>query len=357
MNDTLASTLTLGDSFVTRPYWDIPRPVAATRLVLELAADCGISAERCLAGTGIALAWLEDPAAVVPAAQELQLFRNLLAAAGPERGLGLELGHRIHPLAYGLWGFAILSSTSFGGAVDMGLRFLRLTSTYCRIRPALTATDAILVIDDSEVPADLRAFLAETTISAIINLQYSLGAGRVPVKALRLKGPRPAYAERYEALYQLRPEFGQDDHAVVIDVQSLLVTLPQGNALTRRYCEEECQRLLQRRRLLSGLAGQVRDRLARHPAQIPGMPAIAAELELHPRTLRRRLAEEGVDFASLVDEVRGTLAEALLGTTALSLEEIASRLGYSEASAFTRAFKRWKGVAPRQYRQESQKVK
>ncbi|MCD6059982.1 MAG: AraC family transcriptional regulator [Moraxellaceae bacterium] len=336
---------------MTRPYWDIPRPVATTRLVLELAADHGVDAARCLAGTGIDPAALEDPTAVVEAAQELQLFRNLQAALGADRGLGLELGHRVHPLAYGLWGFAILSSATFGGAVDMGLRFLRLTSTYCRIRPAVTAEDAILVVDDSAVPEDLRAFLAETTISAIINMQYSLDRVRVPVKELRLKGPAPAYAHRYEELYGVRPRFDQDADAVVIDVQCLFLTLPQGNALTRRYCEDECRRLLQRRRRLAGLAGQVRDLLTRNPAHLPGMPEIAAELHINARTLRRRLAEEGVDFSSLVEEVRGTVAEELLTTTTLSLEEIASRLGYSEPSAFTRAFKRWKGEAPRDYRQ------
>ncbi|MDF2446073.1 MAG: transcriptional regulator, AraC family [Moraxellaceae bacterium] len=351
MNDTFANNLTLGDSYMTRPYWDIPRPVATARLAVELAADHGVGATHCLAGTGIDPAALEDPAATVAAAQELQLFRNLLAALGHDRGLGLELGHRIHPLAYGLWGFAILSSPTVGGAVDMGLRFLRLTSTYCRIRPAVTATDALLVVDDREVPADLRTFLAETTLSAIINMQYSLDRARVPVKELRIKGPAPAHAHRYEELYGVRPRFDQREHAVVIDVQCLLLALPQGNALTQRLCEEECRRLLQRRRRLAGLAGQVRDLLTRNPAQLPGMPAIAAELAMNPRTLRRRLADEGVDFSRLADEVRGTVAEELLTTTTLSLEEIASRLGYSEASAFTRAFKRWKGVAPRRYRQ------
>lgn len=341
-------------------YWDFPRPVATTRLVLTLAAERGVAADRVLAGTGITRAQLDDPAAAVPAAAELRVFRNLLAACdgGPDPaalaqpGLGLELGHRMHPLAYGLWGFAILSSPTFGSAVDMGLRFLRLTSTYCRIRPAVTAQDAILVVDDSEVPEDLRAFQVECTVAAIINMQYDLDRARVPVKALELRGPPPPHADRYQALYGITPRFGQARNAIVIDVRCLALELPQGNALTQRYAEEECQRLVQRRRLLGGLAAQVRDRLARRAAQLPGMVEIAAELQLHPRTLRRRLAAEGVDFASLAEEVRGAVADELLATTSLSVEEIASRLGYSEPSSFTRAFKRRRGMPPRQFRQQ-----
>ncbi|MCC2635260.1 MAG: AraC family transcriptional regulator, partial [Ramlibacter sp.] len=279
---------------MTRAYWDFPRPIATTRLVLELAAEYGVDAARCLEGTGIAPALADDPTAVISAAQELQVFRNLLEALGLRRGVGLALGHRVHPMAYGLWGFAILSSPTFASAVDMALRFLRLTSAYCRIRPRLTATEAILVIDDSELPEDLRAFLVETTVSAIINVQYDIDRSRVPVKSLRLKGPAPAYAGRWEQLFGVRPRFDQDENAVAIDIQYLNLQLPQGNAFTQRYCAEECRRLLQSRRLLSGLAGQVRDRLARNPAQLPGMPAIAAEFGMHPRTLRRRLAEEGV---------------------------------------------------------------
>lgn len=351
MNDTFANNLTLGDSGMPSVYWDFPRPVATTRLVLELAAGHGLDAATCLAGSGITRDQLEDPAGAVLPAQELRVFRNLLAALGDDRGLGLALGHRTHPQAYGLWGFAILSSPTVGGAVDMGLRFLRLTSSYCRIRPVLTATDAILVIDDGELPEDLRTFLVESTVAALITMQYDLDRARVPVKSLRLKGPPPPYAGRYRELFGVQPLFDQDENALAIDLHCLGLQLPQGNALTQRYCEEECQRLLQRRRLLGGLAGQVRDHLARHVAQLPGMPEVAAALALHPRTLRRRLADEGVDFASLAEEVRRAVAEELLLTTNLSLEEIASRLGYSEPSAFTRAFKRWQGMAPREFRQ------
>lgn len=350
MNDTFANNLTLEDSPVPAVYWDFPRPVATTRLVLELAATRGLDAATCLAGSGITSAQLEDPAGAVQPAQELRVFRNLLAALGDDQGLGLALGARTHPQAYGLWGFAILSSPTVGSAVDMGLRFLRLTSSYCRIRPALTATDAVLVIDDRELPDDLRGFLVESTVAALITMQYDLDRVRVPVKSLRLKGPPPPYAARYQELFGVEPQFDQAENALAIDLHCLALELPQGNALTQRYCEEECRRLLQRRRLLGGLAGQVRDHLARHVAQPPGMPAVAAALGLHPRTLRRRLSEEGVDFASLAEEVRRAVAEELLLTTNLQLEEIACRLGYSEPSAFTRAFKRWRGVAPREFR-------
>ncbi|MFD2400258.1 helix-turn-helix transcriptional regulator [Prauserella oleivorans] len=71
------------------------------------------------------------------------------------------------------------------------------------------------------------------------------------------------------------------------------------------------------------------------------------------RTLRRKLAAEGTSYRALVDEVRETVAEDLLATPALSVEQIAHRLGYSEASSFIHAFTRWKGVPPREFRRRS----
>lgn len=83
------------------------------------------------------------------------------------------------------------------------------------------------------------------------------------------------------------------------------------------------------------------------------MESLAAQLHMTSRTLRRRLDAEGTSFRQLQDEVLGTLAEELLRSTALRLEEIAERLGYGEVSNFIHAFKRWKGVSPGQFRREA----
>lgn len=99
------------------------------------------------------------------------------------------------------------------------------------------------------------------------------------------------------------------------------------------------------------MAGQVRACLLSRPGRLPDMEAIAQQLHLSSRTLRRRLLDEGTHFRLLLEEVRQTLAEELLATGGLTLEEIAARLGYAEVSNFIHAFKRWKGLAPHQYRQ------
>ncbi len=336
----------------TTPYWDIPRAIASVHILLATAERYGLDEARCLDGSGIDRDLLDAPRAEVHAGQELQLIRNLLALIGPDQPLALEAGCRHHITSFGVWGFAVLSSPTFLDAVLLGLRYRRLTGVYCRITPLVTAEEAILRLDDSALPDDVRDFLVERDLATHITLQRDLEPHRLPVKALRLRRAAPPYASRFEELLGVTPQFGQAQNETSVPVELLGMSLPQSNPQTLRACEEECRRLVQSHRMRSGLAGQIRDRLTRSPADIPTMTALAGELSLNPRTLRRRLATEGACYEGLVDEVRGALAEELLAGTDLSIEEIAARLGYSEPSAFTRAFKRWKAIAPRVYRQQ-----
>lgn len=82
------------------------------------------------------------------------------------------------------------------------------------------------------------------------------------------------------------------------------------------------------------------------------MAEVAARLGLSTRTLRRRLAAEGVTYKTLVDEVRASLAVELLSSAGLSVEDTAIRLGYAESASFIHAYRRWKGVTPSAHRQQ-----
>lgn len=335
-------------------FWESPRTVTTTRILLEIGAGQGLSPKQCLQGSQIDPCMLEDPLATISAQQELQVIRNLHALLGPEFPLGLEIGSRHHFTTFGIWGFALVSSSTFVSAVSVGLRYLQLTTTYSRITATARGHEAILLIDDQGLPEDVRDVLIESAMATLITLQIDLDPVNLPAKALRLKRQAPAYASRFEALFGVMPDFAQSENAVAVDINCLTLALPQANPLTRKYAETECQKLLAQRTQRKGYAGQIRDQLAGHTTHFPAMPVLAKELGTTPRTLRRRLAIEGVTYEDLIDEVRETLAEGLLKATTLSVEEISTRLGYSEPSAFARAFRRWKAMSPREYRHKDQ---
>ena len=330
--------------------WDFQRGIASMQLQAQLGMDHGLSLEDCLEGTGVTPAQLADAAAVVGAHQELSLVRNLVRRLRHVEGLGLEAGVRYHFTAYGILGFAIVSSRDLRSALDVALRYLNLTYAYNHISGEEGEGEMRLVFDDGAIPEDVRQFLLERDAAAAFTLQREMFSQALVPRALRLRGPRPAHAARYTSLFGVEPQFGAARNEVVLDALLLDAPLPQANEVSRRMAEDQCRQLLAARRARSGLAEKVRDRILARPGQIPAMNAVAGELLLTPRTLRRRLLEEGTSYKALADEVRETLAEELLSAANLSVEQIAERLGYSEAASFIHAFKRWKGRPPHRYR-------
>jgi len=126
--------------------------------------------------------------------------------------------------------------------------------------------------------------------------------------------------------------------------------LPQANEHTTAIAREQCRQLLASRHARTGVAGQVRDYLLARTAAPPDAEQVAAALHMSERTLRRRLAAEDVSFRGLLDEIREQLAEEFLVTGRMPVAEVAQRLGYTEVSSFSQAFRRWKSVGPREFR-------
>ena len=330
--------------------WDFQRGIASMQLQAQLGLEHGLSLGACLEGTGVTPAELADPAAVVSAHQELGLVRNLVRAIGHIPGLGLEAGTRYHFTVYGILGFAVISSPNLRSAVDVALRYLNLTYAYNLITAVEADGEMRLLFDDGEVPEDVRQFLLERDAAAALTLQREMFSSALVPRRLSLRGRRPAYAEQFTRLFGVEPQFGAARNEVAMDAAVLNSPLPQANESSRRMAEEQCRKLLAARKARSGLAERVRDHILRQPGHIPVMNAVAGDLLLTPRTLRRRLLEEGTSYKALTEEVRETLAEELLSVANLSVEQIAERLGYSEAASFIHAFKRWKGQPPHSYR-------
>ncbi|MEQ1438949.1 AraC family transcriptional regulator [Fontimonas sp. SYSU GA230001] len=336
---------------------DVRRSIVSAHLLTRLAAERGLGLDACLHGTGIDAAQLGDPAAEITGAQELQLIRNLVAALGHMPGLGLDAGLRYHLSSYGIWGYTLLSSPTFRSAAELAVRYLDLSYAFGRYRLERRGEDLLIVLDDSELPDDLRQFLVERDFAAWANAAWEMRPGGFPAKAAQFRFPRPSYAWRLDKLCGVRPTFDAPLNAVLLPAKDLDAPLPQANPTMARLCEEQCRQLLAKRQVRSGISGQIRDRLLRNPADMPSLDDVAAELHVSVRSLRRRLDEENTSFRALLDEVRQTLAEEMLTAGHMKLAEIAARLGYTEPAAFIAAFKRWKGQSPTAYRESRRQLR
>ena len=135
--------------------WDVMRAPMSVQLLVTLGAERGVSAESCLARTGLREEVLRDPNVEVSAKQELTVIGNLLDALDDPPGLGIEAGVRYHLTTYGIWGFALISSPTWRSAIQVGLRHIDLTFAFCRFRAREDGERMHLVLDTPDIPPSL----------------------------------------------------------------------------------------------------------------------------------------------------------------------------------------------------------
>lgn len=329
------------------------RGLGSVRILCRFGAEYGLSNAELLRHTGIPEQYLAGGKIEISGEQEIQVVRNLLAALPDLPGLGLKAGLRYHLSSYGIWGFALLSSPDYRAAAEIAERFLELSFALVGFRLVEDRNGARMVLDDTQTPADIRQFALERDFAAWRNATAELQPGGVAPQAVRFRFPRPDHAAQFAEICGLMPEFDAKENAILLDRAILDTPLPQANPATARMCLDQCQQLLARRQHRDGTAGRVREQLFLMTGQLPSLEATATALHMSSRTLRRHLQKEETSFRTLANEVLESMAEQMLLTTDMKLEEIAIRLGYSEPAAFIHAFKGWTGQTPGEFREQA----
>ncbi|MCH9735042.1 MAG: AraC family transcriptional regulator [Actinomycetia bacterium] len=332
------------------PCWAVPRGTEGVRIMVQAGIANGMTAAECLAGSGVTEADLADENSEIWAHQEFDVIRNLMARLGDRPGVGLEVGPHSTLGRAGVIGFLILACPTVREGVESALPFLALSPTHLRFSVETDDEYTYLVADDSELPTDVRAFIVERDLAGLVAAMRGAQLGFAPLwLETTLDTERAA---KLAEVWRLPPGDvypGRRSNRIAVARTFLDQPSPLADANTARLLSRQCAELLGRRLSRVGVAGQVRSRLRHQPGELPSMQTVADELHIDPRTLRRRLADEGTSFRALLDEVRRGLAIELLeeGTP---VAQIAKRLGYAETGNFTHAFKRREGMAPSDFR-------
>lgn len=325
--------------------WEFERSTQSMRLMTGFAVEQGITISDALAGTGLKESELADPLMVVTGQQELRLIRNLIARLAHIPDLGLKVGALYHFTTFGVLGFAIVSSSSMRHALDLALQYFHLTFAFTRFLVTDSDAQTTIMLDDSDVPEDVRQFIVERDAAALITVQRDFSSEQM-LQALNISFAPPSHSDAYEEFFGVKPIFNMPFSFAVMDRLRIERPLLLSNELALHIAETQCRQLLDSRKSLSGLSSKVRDKLLSTAGHIPVMTSVAAELYMTPRTLRRRLEEEGTTFIQLREEVRQALAEQYLTLQHQSIEQISDWLGYAEPTSFINAYKRWKGQTP-----------
>lgn len=336
-----------------KPYFtleDAVVPMYHPRVLFETAVSQGVDPDQLLLNTGLTTDMFDNPRARASYAQFGALARNaMMLTENP--ALGIDFGKRIHLGNLGMLGLALLASGNAQDAVDTILTYGRVVSPGFALSSRSEGNESVLVIRPTVPMGALHAFAVEAVLKALSDVaRFLLQGAPLPVVRLHLDYPRPAYAERYEEITEAEIVWDSHSLEVVFARDDMSRRLGFGDPLTareaKRICDFELSQLPG-----TGLLEQVRSLLAKTPGEYPSLHGLARELGTSARSLRRALARLGSSYQALLFEVRKEHALDYIRSTHLSVEGLAQRLGFSDARAFRRAFKRWTGLTPSEYRQ------
>lgn len=300
---------------------------------------------------GLALPWpVSGQGRLLPFLDVLPLLDAVQAAARPD--FGIELGLAIPAAAHGLKGMAAMSSPTLWAAMETFVRYARIRDHLFQYRCQRSGGYATLELHPRVPLHQYTAFLQGATVHATFNIFRAIAdeaALRQAIVVLPWQAPGTPDGAAASA-WQV--EYGGKVPAIRFPLQIADESSQTADAdLHARMCKAGDEELT---RLAGSIGARVRHLMHQGQPAWPTLADIAGRLALSPRTLVRRLESEDLSYQQLLDEVRNELACWYLRQSALPMSDIAERTGFSDQANFSRAFGRWQGQTPREYRRQFQ---
>jgi AraC-like DNA-binding protein len=297
--------------------------------------------------------WLVDPEARIDHGLVVQL---MLAAIEKEQdpARGLKAALLVEPEDREPVEHAARGQSTLAGAFHGLCRWFPVLNSACDLTLHQTPSFAELRYEVTRGVVEPHAF-ADSVVSWLGRFCTRYAGIDESDLVFQFRQPRPAYAQEFDRNWDAKTVFGARHNALILPAQLLARSLPrQSSTLTRAY-ELRAEELLGKLGLGTiGIGGRIRCLIADHLDEgIVSMSWVAEQLDMSVATLRRRLREEDTTFSRLIEEYRVELAERKLRDNRVSVTQIAAALGFANVSAFDRAFKRWRGAAPSEYRTSS----
>lgn len=316
------------------------------RAVLRHCLEAGVDPQALLREQRIPPRLLREPNARISIQQYADLQTSTMQALRDE-----SLGYARKPIPLGTWDMmchAVINSGTLGKALHRYTRFFQLMERGLPISME-RGEDAVELVLEAE-RSERGAYLAELSLVKTHRFACWLVEEELPLRAVNFAHAQSTRALDYQLMFYGNPvNFEQRRNS--LDLASSLLDKPvsQTPDTLRSYLRHPTLIMFTTSYAFSWTA-RVRELLRGDLMHMPELTDVATLLELHPQTLRRRLAKEGITFKQIKSDVRRDTALHYLGKKNLNVEEVAHRAGFSEASAFIRAFKSWTGLTPYAYR-------
>jgi len=332
------------------------RPVislsAATGL-LEAIEAAGANPEQVVRAVGLPPAALSKPDGFIPCAQFARLLDEAARASGDDC-FGLHFGERFNPKDVGPLAYVMMNSPTIEAGFQNAGRYLSVHNQAAKVSFGVEGRFAYarhLLVDPAiEAPRQHNEYSLAVALNMV---RLMAGSSWSPLEA-HFAHPDPGQHSEQTRIFGAPVAFGRAANAFVIEREFLDRQVPAADPrlypILRRYLDEVLTEVPSEDDLLGSVRRAVAESM-RHGD--PSLTKVGKRIAMGPRTLQRRLKDQGVEFKALVDDTRRLFALTYLRDPGHTLAEIAYLLGYSEVSAFNRAFRRWTGSTPSDYRRRA----
>lgn len=281
-----------------------------------------------------------------------QCWRRLLAVAAGhlhDPVLGLHVGATITPAHLGPLGYVLLSSCSTTAAMHRYVHFQRLVHDVSPVH--YYRDDNAVVLEWNSESRAVGLLVNQCGMAAVVQFARNItGTDIAPERVHFVEAP-PHDRAPYERFFGCPVLFGQAATRIRFPAAILDLPLRRPDPALVAMLEQQVQAMLAQLPQKDHVVQDIRQSISRRLLHgEPALDCIAAELHVSGRTLRRQLAARGWGFRAVLDDTRRRVAQDYLRDCRLTLPEVALLLGYSEQSAFNRAFMRWTGMTPRRWR-------
>ncbi len=313
----------------------------------------GVDVWPLLEQSGISKTQLELPDYLIPFYQAGAFFMSVMQACQDE-GLGLVIGGAVQAKSYQVLGYAVMSSQNLGEAIDRLIRYEKLVGQMGSTRLVISeeAGSDCRLVWRCPFDAPWSRFLKEAAIAGWVTYalsQVQVDSAVFTVHFDHTKASIPSH--RYGDVFGEYVVFDSQWSGVAFDSGLLTLPFSQADPGLNAMMDRQAAVLLDMFDSKLNLVNITREHIARGlPNGDPNLEDIAKSLSLTSRALQHRLKDSHTTFKEVVDEVRRQLALSYLAEKSVPMIDVAFLLGFSEQSSFSRAFKRWMGCSPVEYK-------
>lgn len=333
-------------------------PAQKLALLLEELAAEGIGGAAALDGVGVSEGAINLPETRISLNQMIRAHQNALRLS-QDSGFAYQLGLRCHVPVHGMYGFALLSSTSFRRTIDFAVRYSQLAAPLVHLDFSETPSSGVWTITPlahSSLTPHLYRYLVEFQIGIHMALHRDVMGKDFRAQKISLTFDLPIEFEEYSRMFDCPVLFNQKENRILFDISWLDRRSELGSEVTFNAVTKICDDLIEDFRLRIGFAGRVRQFLLTSLMRPLRIGDVAKHFDVSARTLRRKLQDENTSFSQIVDDLRLDLAVRYLRETVMTVDDIGYALGFSEPTNFRQAFRRWTNATPSDFRADARKI-